>query len=198
MLKRSITVRLGILSSLMLMAMPMAASALTANTTVSSVIGSSISLLSTSGTVNVNVTPTAGGAQTTAADTVTVSTNDTAGYTLKMSSSSATTSLVSGSNNVTATTGTAAAPVALTSGQWGYRVDGQSGFGAGPTSAINSAAIGTVTYAGVPASTTPVTLLTTATTASNAATSVWYSVAANTSVPSGTYTGTVTYTATAN
>jgi len=35
-------------------------------------------------------------------------------------------------------------------------------------------------------------------TASNAVTTVWYGVAANTTQPSGTYTNTVTYTATTN
>ncbi|MBW4062073.1 hypothetical protein HJC99_05875, partial [Candidatus Saccharibacteria bacterium] len=44
----------------------------------------------------------------------------------------------------------------------------------------------------------PNTLKTTSGTASNDTTTVWYGVAADTTQPSGTYTNSVTYTATAN
>lgn len=168
------------------------------STTVSSAVGATISLLSSNGTVNINTTPTASGVQTTASDTVTVSANDSAGYTLKINETAASSTLTSGSNTIAATTGTPAAPVALTANKWGYRVDGVGSFGAGPTAAISSAAIGTVTYAAVPATASPYTLKTTASTATNDTTTVWYSVATNTSQPSGTYTNSVTYTATAN
>ena len=181
-----------------LLVAPVAVAASTATTTINSVISPVISLFTTSGTVNLNVTPTAAGAQTTASDTVTISTNDSAGYTLKLSGTTTNTNLVSGANNIAATTGTPAAPIALTSGTWGYRLDSASGFGAGPTSVINSAVIGALTYAGVPSSATPGTLATTAAVATNAVTTVWYSTADNYSVPSGTYTQQVTYTATAN
>lgn len=181
-----------------LLVAPVAVAASTATTTINSVISPVISLFTTSGTVNLNVTPTAAGAQTTASDTVTISTNDSAGYTLKLSGTTTNTNLVSGANNIAATTGTPAAPIALTSGTWGYRIDSAGGFGAGPTSVINSAVIGALTYAGVPSSATPVTLATTAAVATNAVTTVWYSTADNYSVPSGTYTQQVTYTATAN
>jgi hypothetical protein len=198
MTSRSKLLAFGTVSSFALMLMPVAAGALTANTTITSVVSPAISLLTTSGTVNLNMTPTSAGVQTTAADTVTVSTNDAAGYTLKMGANAAVTSLVSGANNIVATSGTQAAPTALTAGKWGYRIDGLGAFGAGPTSPGSNTVIGAVTYAGVPASTTPVTLVTTATTANNAATSVYYSAAADFTVPSGTYTQQVTYTATAN
>jgi hypothetical protein len=177
---------------------PFMAGAATTTTTVSSAIGSAINLLSSSGTVNLNVTPTPSGAQTTASDTVTVSTNNSAGYTLQLAETTASSTLTSGSNTIAATTGTQASPTALVANRWGYRVDGVGGFGAGPTSGISSAAIGTVTYAAVPATASPNTLKTTATTANNDTTTVWYSVAANNSTPSGTYTNSVTYTATTN
>lgn len=169
-----------------------------ADTTVTSTIGSVMSLFTTSGTVTLNATPTAGGVQTTASDTVTISTNNTAGYTLQLAETTAATALTSGSNTIPATSGTQASPTALTANQWGYRVDGTGGFGAGPTSALSSAAIGSVTYAGVPATASPNTIKTTATTATNNTTTVWYSVAVNTATPTGTYTNSVTYTAVNN
>ncbi|MDB5178410.1 MAG: exported protein of unknown function [Patescibacteria group bacterium] len=177
---------------------PVIAAADTANTTISTTISAVISVFTTNGTVNANVLPTVSGAQTTASDTVTISTNDTAGYTLKLEDANATTNLTSGGNNITATTGTQASPIALTAGKWGYRVDGVGGFGAGPTSPGSNTAIGSVTYAGVPASGAPNTLKTTATTATNDTTTVWYSVAADTAQAIGTYTDVVTYTALTN
>lgn len=169
-----------------------------ADTTVTSTIGSVMSLFTTSGTVNLNATPTAGGVQTTASDTVTISTNNSAGYTLSLAETTASSALTSGGNTIPATTGTQASPVALTANRWGYRVDGAGGFGAGPASAINNAAIGTVTYAAVPATALPNTIKTTAATATNDTTTVWYSVAVNTATPTGTYTNSVTYTAVNN
>lgn len=171
---------------------------ITTNTTISSVISPVISLFTTNGTVNVNVTPTNAGAQTVASDTVTVSTNDISGYTLKLEDNDANSNLVSGANNITPTAGTQASPIALVSGKWGYRVDGLGGFGAGPTGALSNVAITAGTYAGVPVSGSPNTLKTTATNVANDTTTVWYSVAANTTVLQGTYTDIVTYTALTN
>lgn len=177
---------------------PVIAGAATTNTTVSTTIAAVISVFTSSGTVTANVLPTASGAETIASDTITVSTNDTAGYTLKLEDAAGSTSLVSGANNIAATTGTFAAPIALTASKWGYRVDGIGGFGAGPTSPTSNTAISAVKFAGVPASGSPDTLKTTATTANLDTTSVYYGVAADTSQPVGTYTDIVTYTALAN
>ena len=179
-------------------AMPAAAGAATSNSTISSNIGSIITAFTSGPTVNVNVTPSASGAQTIASDTVTVSTNDALGYTLQISDSDAAVTLVSGGNNVAVNGGTPASPIAQTANKWGWRVDGLSGFGAGPTSGQSSAAIGAIKFASMPASSSPSTIKTTATTATNDTTTVWYGVSADTSQPSGTYTDTVTYTATAN
>lgn len=174
-------------------------SALTATTTVSSDIGAVISLLTTSGTVNVDVIPTGSGAQTIASDTVTVSTNDPSGYTLTLQETGASTDLVSGGNTIPHSSGSQTTPVAMSANTWGYRVDGIGGFGAGPTSGQSSAAIsGTIKFAAVPNTGLPNTIKTTSGTASGDTTSVWYGVAANTSQPFGTYTNSVTYTATTN
>jgi hypothetical protein len=175
------------------------ASALTSSTTINSVLSPVITLLTTNGTVNVNVTPTGSGAQTLASDTVTVSTNDAAGYTLQLAETSASSALVSGGNSIPASAGNQTTPVVMATNTWGYRVDSLGGFGAGPTSSQASTAIsGTIKFAAVPATASPNTLKTTATTAANDTTTVWYGVAANTTQPSGAYTNSVTYTATAN
>jgi hypothetical protein len=174
-------------------------SAQAANTTINSTLSPVISLFTTSGTVSDNVTPTGGGAQTIQSDTVTVSTNDSSGYTLQLAESSATTTLTFGSNTIPASSGTQTTPVVMAVNTWGYRVDGVGGFGAGPTTSASSAAIsGTIKFAGVPVPASPNTLADTSGTATNATTTVWYGVAANTSQASGAYSNTVTYTCTAN
>lgn len=168
-------------------------------TSVNSTIGSIISLFTSSGTVAVNATPTGVGVQTIANDVITVSTNDAAGYTLKIAETGAGGTLVSGGNSIAASAGTFASPVAQAANTWGYRVDGAGTFGAGPTtSATNAAISGSIKFAAVPATASPDTIKTTSATASSDVTNVWYGVAVNTSTPSGTYTNSVTYTATAN
>lgn len=178
--------------------LPTVAGAATTSTTINSAISSVISVFTSSGTVTANVTPTGAGAQTIASDTLTVSTNNTLGYTLQIADSDATTTLVSGSDTIDASSGTQASPVAQSVNTWGYRVDGVGGFGAGPTSGQNSGAISSLTFAGMPANSSPNTIKTTASTASNDTTTVWYGVAADTTQPTGTYSDSVTYTATAN
>lgn len=171
-----------------------------AATSVTSTIGAIISVFTTSGTVAINATPTAGGVQTIASDTVTVSTNDAAGYTLKLGETTAASTLVSGGNSIVASAGTLAAPIAQVVNTWGYRVDSSTigGFGATTTSPVSNAAISTIKFAAVPATASPDTIKATAATATNDTTSVFYGVAVNTATPSGSYTNSVTYTAVAN
>lgn len=191
----------SIMGLLITAAVPAVAGAATASTTISSAIGSVISVFTTSGTVNVNVTPTGSGAQTIASDTVTVSTNDSSGYTLTLQDGGASTAMTdAASATIPALTGaTPGSPAYETAGTWGWRVDSLASFGAGPTSAVNSAAISaSLKFAAIPASGSPYTLANTSTTASNAVTTVWYAVAANTAQATGTYTNSVTYTCTAN
>lgn len=197
--KRNIVYVASILAGMfgMAIALPLAAQAATATTTVSSVIGVTISL-SSSGTVNINATPTGSGVQTISSDTTTVSTNDSAGYTLQLNETSSSGTLTSGGNNIAAVSGTQTSPIAETTNSWGYRVDGVGGFGAGPTSSVSNAAIGSAKFAAVPATASPNTIKTTSATATNDATSIWYGVAVDTAQPSGTYTNSVTYTATGN
>ncbi len=177
-----------------------AVSAITANTTISSAVGSLISI-TTNGTVNLDVLPTGAGAQTIASDTATVNTNDSLGYTLTLSSSSAVTALTSGANTIPAlTAGTQSTPIVQTVNTWGYCVPSVGGFSTfcPSVNASNAAISGTYKFAGIKASGSGNTIATTNTAAVNATTTIWYAVAANTSQATGTYTNTVTYTATAN
>lgn len=159
----------------------------------------SISLLTT-GLVALNVTPTGSGVNTTAKDEVTVSTDATTGYTLTFTDSDTDTTLASGGNTIPASAGTQAGPITLAMNSWGYRVDGLAGFGAGPTSAQASDPSTAYTFAGVPASDqTAHTLKVTAVAANPPdVTEIWYGVRLDTTKQSGTYTGSVTYTAVTN
>lgn len=156
--------------------------------------------ISTSGPVQLNITPTAGGAVTIASDTVTVETGSSTGYSLQLESSAASTALTSGANTIAASSGTFAAPQTLAVNTWGYRIDSAGGFGAGPTSAVTNAASSSLTFAGLTASGSPVTLKTTTVSAPTPgeATTVWYGTKVDSSQPSGVYSLTVTYTAIVN
>lgn len=178
---------------------PMAAGAASsnANTTINATIASVISI-STSSPVVLAITPVTGGAQTTASDTVTVSTNDALGYGLTLADADANTSLVSGGNAITASGGIQSAPSVLADDTWGYRVDGIGGFGAGPTSPSSNLTSNSTTFAGVPPAGAPNTIKTTSSTAAGDTTAVWYSAKVDTDLPTGTYSDTVTYTATGN
>lgn len=176
---------------------PVMASAVTEDTIINATVGSTISM-TTSGTVTLNITPDANGQSSSASDSVSVSTNNSAGYTLTLADSDATTTLANGGNTLTAHAGTQGTPTTLANNTWGYRVDSVGGFGVGPTSSETNVDTLALTWAGVPASGSPVTLKTTAATASNDATTVWYGAKADTTKPNGTYTGTVLYTATTN
>ena len=166
------------------------------NTTINANLGSTISI-TTSGSVALNVTPVSGGSQTSASDTVSVSTNNSAGYTLTLADSDADTDLENGGNSIVAHAGTQASPTALANNRWGYRVDSIGGFNTGGA-VENNVTSSSITYAGVPATGAPNTIKTTAATASGDTTTVWYAVKADTSKPNGTYSDIVTYTATTN
>ncbi len=167
----------------------------TANSTISANIDSTITI-SSAGTVNISLMPDAAGVMSSASDTVRVSTNNASGYNLALHMSTANTSLTSGSDSISQTNGSLAAPAALANNSWGYRIDGQGGFGSSSTSAEVNVANSSFTWAGVPAggSTTNI-VKSTSSTANNDQTTVWYGVRANSSLSNGNYSGTVTYTA---
>lgn len=166
-----------------------------ADTVINANVGSTISVNSSS-VVTLNVVPTASGSITTASDSVSVTTNNSAGYNLTLSTSSASTDLTSGANSIPASSGSQTTPVTLAADTWGYRVDGEGGFGAGPTTAVTNATSESHSWAGVPASGSANTINSTNSSATNDTTTVWYGLNATTAKAGGTYTNTVVYTAT--
>lgn len=163
-------------------------------TSIQATVATSASVSSTSGTVALAITPVVGGSFSNASDTVVAGTNNATGYTLQVSA--AATNLVNGGNTIAASTGTPASPIALANNTWGYRVDNQYGFGAGPTASQTDQASLAGTWAGV--TTSPVNIKTTTGSSASDSTTVWYGVGADTSKPGGAYSQTVTYTATTN
>lgn len=198
-MKRTISPHLSVLAAITgvtaIALAPLAASAVTANTTVNAVINSTISMTS-SGTVTLNVMPVAGGAQTSASDSISVSTNHASGYNLTLANNDTTTSLDNGGVTLAAHTGSFAAPTALATNTWGYAIPGGA-FDAS-YNVLNNATGSATKWAGVPSSASPQILKTTAVPASGDATTVWYSAKVDTSKANGTYTDTVVYTATTN
>lgn len=156
---------------------PVVASAATDTTTVQATVDSVISVSSTP-TVAISVTPTSGGVEATANDTVTVDSNDPDGYNLTLENDATLTMAGPSGGTLAKTAGTYAAPAALSTNSWGYRL---SSFTAN-------------TYAGVEDA--PQNIRSTTATAAAEATTVTYAVKANTSIPAGVYSDSVTYTAT--
>jgi hypothetical protein len=156
--------------------------------------------ISSSSTVSANITPTVSGACTINNDVVSVLTDDSNGYTLTIINSNISTNLVNGGSSISSTSGTQAIPQALTTNNWGYRVDGVGGFGAGPTTSQTNISPPAILFAVVPSSSSSANTIATKSVAANPAvnTNVWYGVCANTTVPSGTYTTQITYTAVTN
>lgn len=193
---RKIT-KLGlVVASLAFAAVPLSANA--EDTTISVSVGGVISQFTTSGTVTLGaLTPDSTGRQSINNDTVTVSTNSESGFTLTLEDADANTALVSGANSFAASGGTPASPAALANNTWGWRMDGLASFGGGPTDTVNNGTPSALTFAGVPANGSATTLVETSSTGTEVS-EVWYSARANDSQPTGSYTDTVTYTATVN
>jgi hypothetical protein len=176
-------------------AMPVVASAATANSSVEATVASVLTV-SSSSTVPISVTPTGPGAVASANDTVTVDTNNSTGYDLTLQDSDTTYTMTGylaadgvtpNSDSLAKHTGTYGSPSALDANSWGWRVDSLGSFGAG----------GTTTYAGVPANGSAQNIKSTSSTATSDVTTVKYAVKVDTSKKSGIYKDTVTYTATA-
>ncbi len=155
--------------------------------------------LSTSGNINLALTPTSSGVYSIQNDPIVVITDNPTGYAVSLESDSAgTAALVNGANTLNPGSGTPAAPAQLAVNTWGYRVDGQAAFGAGPTSAVTSAASSSLSFAGLTLNGASQQLYSSgaATAAGGDTINVWYGVRADTTKPAGTYQRIVVYTAT--
>lgn len=162
--------------------------------------GSCTLTLASGGATGVNVLPTPTGRCTVQSDTVSVLTNSSSGYSMTMTTATADNAMTGSAGSIDASSGTAVSPVTLAMNTWGYRIDGLSGFGAGPTNSQTNGSIPSVAFAGVPASgQTPTAVASTIAAASPAQeTTVWYGICADDSVPSDTYSVSVMYTAVTN
>lgn len=156
--------------------------------------------LTTSGNVTLSATPTSSGVHTTAQDELEVSTDASTGYTVTMLDSDTDVTLSNGADAFAASSGTPASPISLAMNTWGYRVDGLSGFGAGPTSSQTNDASALYTFAGVPPSNGTAHTIVSTSAAANPPeiTDVWYGVRIDTANQAGTYTNTISYTAVTN
>ncbi len=162
--------------------------------------GSCSITLTSSTTLAADITPGGSTTCTVVKDDVSVRTGASTGYTLQVNDNDTDTSLNrSGGGSIAATSGTRMSPATLTANTWGYRVDGIAGFGAGPTTAVSNAAIPSVQFAGVPVSGSPHVIAIKTSAASVAEiTPVWYGLCSDTSIPAGSYSDTVVYTAITN
>lgn len=169
--------------------------AATSTSTINGTVNSTITVNS-SGPVAISTAPTSVAVASSAKDTVSVSTNNESGYTLTLETNTADRNLNNASESITPSSGTLNSPAPLADNTWGYRVDAAGGF-TGTTVAETNVTSSAHDWAGVPESGNGDTIKTTTTTASNDETDVWYAMSADSSMPSGTYSNTVVYTATA-
>lgn len=198
----SVVGTLALVGVLGLMIAPMVSAATTGTTTLQAQVGYTISLDSvTSGTTTLSIAPVSGGAQTTASTVVTVTTNDSGGYTLSHYSSSAT--LTNGANSIASTSGTWTTPIVLANNTWGYAVpSGTSGLTPASNgfdasySAISNQTSSAAKYAAMPTTSTAVRATSAA--ASSDTTTFWYSAKVDNTKPSGTYSATINYSVVGN
>jgi len=138
---------------------------------------------------------------TTAKAEIQVATDSSSGYSLSMADTDTDTSMEDGSgHSIATTTGTNAAPAPLTTNSWGYRVDGNGGFGAGPTTAAANTGIPGLNFAAIPTSSGAPDIITNSSLPANPYTStfVFFGLCADTTPPLGTYSDSVVYTAVVN
>ena len=162
--------------------------------------GSCSLTISSNGSLNINVTPTSGGVCTIQSDSVSVLTDNSAGYTLTLGDTATSSALQAGAQTIAPASGSFATPAILGTNSWGYRIDGTGSFGSGPTSAQSNGSFSALTFAHVPNSSQGTdTIASTATAADPAVIStIWYGLCAYLSVIAGNYLVQITYIAVIN
>ncbi len=155
--------------------------------------------LATNGVVELQITPLEGGAYTIVKDEVAAITSSSKGYNLTIESDSETdNTLIGPSVNISPVAANPTTPAQLTANQWGFRIDGLAGFGAGPTEEVVSAPSSSLTFAALPLKNSGAVIRMWPSPAPGPegdVTEVWYGVRADFDVPEGQYSRTVTYTA---
>jgi hypothetical protein len=199
-LKRYIYGAAGTLAAFSIIASPVLVSAETDTTTVEATVNSAISISNSTATVSVSLIPGASPVESVGSDTVTVSTNDTDGYTLEVAASDATNALSSatgpGTYTISATTPTTpATATTLDTNSWGWCVVG-IGTCSGSYSVTNNQADGASgNWIAMPASGSDIEVKSTTGTATNDTTVFYYGVNVDSSKQTDVYTDAVTYTA---
>lgn len=140
---------------------------------------------------SISVVPGSSGSFSSVSYAPSVETNTN--YQMTLSTSSTVTNLVKGGDTISASAGTVASPVTLQVDTWGFRVDGLSGFGPGPTSGSSNVATLPNSWAGVPPLAGAATIATGGATGGQA-TTIWFGLGASASKPSGSYTQTLVIT----
>lgn len=188
-----------VLTSAAIVALPIfSASAETSNTMITATVGSTLSVQSTNN-INLAINPTAGQAKASSGKaTVTVSTNNSTGYNLKIGMNGTDRNLKKGSDSIATHSGTLTAPSVLANNTWGYRVAGVGGFAAGNMDAQNNVNDLSGTFAGVPANNALDQIKNHTSAVQSNQTEVLFGAKVDSTKPSGAYTGTVVFTATAN
>ncbi len=149
----------------------------------------SLTTNATNGEISIPISPLASGATGSNDLTVSVHTNNQTGYKLTMSSDTPDTSLthqVENTKKIASTANTLEAPAALTNNTWGY-----SAWGEGQSTS-------STTFSRIPSLSAPDTLRTTSDISDPTDTKLTFGAKVDTTIPSGTYTNTVTFTATSN
>jgi hypothetical protein len=164
--------------------------------------------ITSSSSVSLNVTFSGGSnACAIGSDNVTVTTDNSTGYKLYLMGLNSS-GYLTGATNISSTTATETTATGLANNTWGYRIDDTTSlgtnFGSGPTTSSTNPS--SANFAQVPypwTNTTAVTsmdLIESPTTAQSGGkiTPVWYGICVDTSIPSGSYTNTIIYTAVTN
>ena len=187
---------LGLVAGIGVGLMPLTSYAATDSTVVNVIIDEQITL-SASDTINVllDSNQVSNEILGVGVGSAVVNTNNAAGYTLTLSMAAAAadqnlngTGTAVGSS-FTPVSGTFAAPAALTPGTWGFNV-------AASNAPTDVAAV--TTFGAVPAFASPVTISSSTGPIANSSTTVVVGAMPTSTLPAGTYTNTITFTATTN
>ena len=140
--------------------------------------------------LSLSILPTPDGTLSTGEVDVDISTNNFTGYTLSMSTTTDNTALThtNGTNSINSTSSPVSAPTALSSNTWGWY----------PSSLATNPGGSNYQFAAIPSLSSAYTLKSTDAMSTNDETTVSFGIMADTSIPAGSYSNTITFTAITN
>jgi GH35 family endo-1,4-beta-xylanase len=138
------------------------------------------------------------GKVSSAPHSIQIGSNNHDGYILTISTSTTDNALKHAPSSTTIPAIASSKPTALTNAApaWGYRTDGVGSFGAGPTTVETNVVKSAFTWAGVPTSASPATIITTTSPdlGYTRKLDIYYAAFAPRTVPAGNYSNTIVYT----